>query len=166
MGKSGDLLRAQKAQKTIWTFNREQMVAHDQSVRQDYRERCIAELNKEHAKLEAELQQKVADANRKIAEANKHLEETRQDFQMEMLNLLLCVSCRVLIEQFGFPSVKQEKPHPANRTYRFANALVETMNRFGEDDEDSFIKYCDETIELYGVGFRRSVDGEEGEQEN
>lgn len=158
MGKSGEALRDKKGSRGRFYTNAE-MASHDLAVRQAYRKQCLEELERENAKMRKDLQRKVDEANRKIREANEEMESTRQDYQMEMLNLLLCVSCRILIEEFGFPSVKQDKPHPANRTYRFANALVQTMNSFGDGDETEFLRYCEETIDLYGVGFRRVEDG-------
>lgn len=37
MGKKGDLLRAQKAQTSTYTFTREQLKAHDMAVVEDYK---------------------------------------------------------------------------------------------------------------------------------
>jgi hypothetical protein len=153
MGKNGDALRAAKAQRLI-TFTREQLEAHDQTVRSAY----AAQIKKV---IEDDFRQKMAEnkaAFDEYAKAEwKHREElfggTHNENLLTVLQLLLAAPSRVLIEHFGFPPVPKRKKIGRNRTADFAELLAEEVSKITQDETRDIRDYCDEVYEKYGVKY-------------
>ena len=73
-----------------------------------------------------------------------------------MVTLLQSISCRILIEQFGWPPAGKR----ANRTTRFCESFVEEVNKITSNELMDIRKYNDEVERLYGIRFQT----EEGEK--
>ena len=155
MGKKGDLLRALKAQKT-YTFTHEQLKEHDRVVAIDALKRAEVELKK---KVDAEYEAKNAEIQQLITDEWKSREEIfmeshPNDNVISIMGLLMATSSRVLIEKFGWkPIPKDGKYDRRNRTMRYADCLVDELQRIMNDENADIRRYCEETYDLYGVKF-------------
>lgn len=155
MGKKGDLLRALKAQKT-YTFTHEQLREHDRVVAIDALKRAEVELKK---KVDAEYEAKNAEIQQFITDEWKSREEIfmeshPNDNVISIMGLLMATSSRVLIEKFGWkPIPKDGKYDRRNRTMRYADCLVDELQRIMNDENADIRRYCEETYNLYGVKF-------------
>lgn len=155
MGKKGDLLRALKAQKT-YTFTHEQLKEHDRVVAIDALKRAEVELKKkvdaEYAAKNAEIQQFITDEWKSREEI--FMESHPNDNVISIMGLLMATSSRVLIEKFGWkPIPKDGKYDRRNRTMRYADCLVDELQRIMNDENADIRRYCEETYDLYGVKF-------------
>ena len=156
MGKKGDLLRAMKAQQKTYTFTHEQLQEHDRVVIRDALVKAEKELMK---KAQAEYDAKNEELQKFIADEW----ETREKIFMEshpndnvisIMGLLMATSSRVLIEKFGWkPIPKDGKYDRRNRTMRYADCLVDELQRIMNDENADIRRYCEETYDLYGVKF-------------
>ena len=155
MGKKGDLLRALKAQKT-YTFTHEQLREHDRVIAINALKRAETELKK---KVDAEYQAKNAEIQQFITDEWKTREEIfmeshPNDNVISIMGLLMATSSRVLIEKFGWkPIPKDGKYDRRNRTMRYADCLVDELQRIMNDENADIRRYCEETYDLYGVKF-------------
>lgn len=161
MGKKGDLLRAQKANSTVYTFTRAQLAQHDEHVINAHMER-IRERAKEYTDKiwDERTQENLAEVNR---EWDKRMAEFKsgdsEDDFYNLLSYMLCISSRVLIERFGWKPIPKDGMYDRrNRTMRFADAIVDELNKISEDELMDICRYNEETYELYGVKFTRSDD--------
>lgn len=148
MGKKGEAMRAAKAQ-TYITMTKEQMQAHDRELLARYRETVGRELERRARELDDQMQEHVQ------AEWQKREElfgGTHRDNLMTILQLLLAVPSRILIERFGWPAVTDRNASRC-RTARFADLMVEEVNSITSDDTKDIRAYCDEVFDLYGVRF-------------
>lgn len=155
MGKKGDLLRALKAQKS-YTFTHEQLKEHDRVVAIDALKRAEVELKKkvdaEYAAKNAEIQQFITDEWKSREEI--FMESHPNDNVISIMGLLMATSSRVLIEKFGWkPIPKDGKYDRRNRTMRYADCLVDELQRIMNDENADIRRYCEETYDLYGVKF-------------
>ena len=156
MGKKGDLLRAMKAQQKTYTFNHEQLQEHDRVVIRDALMKAEKELMK---KAQAEYDAKNEELQKFIADER----ETREKIFMEnhpnenvisLMSLLLATSCRVLIEHFHWKPIPKDGLYDRrNRTMRFADYVVDELDKITQDENADIRRYCAETYDLYGVKF-------------
>ena len=152
MGKKGDLLRAQKAQRTTYTFTAAQLEEHDRQVRQALMERKKDEL-RTYART-------VLDAD--FAERQKLLEGSAEDVTVTVFSMLISISCRVLVERFGWKPVWKHTSS-RSRLVRFVNAVQEEAERLVNDELLDIRKYAAEAWEITGVKFEATDDDEERE---
>lgn len=156
MGKKGDLLRALKAAQKTYTFTHEQLKEHDRVVAIDALKRAEMELKK---KVDAEYEAKNAEIQQFITDEWKSREEIfmeshPNDNVISIMGLLMATSSRVLIEKFGWkPIPKDGKYDRRNRTMRYADCLVDELQRIMNDENADIRRYCEETYDLYGVKF-------------
>ena len=156
MGKKGDLLRALKAAQKSYTFTHEQLKEHDRVVAIDALKRAEVELKK---KVDAEYEAKNAEIQQFITDEWKSREEIfmeshPNDNVMSIMGLLMATSSTVLIEKFGWkPIPKDGKYDRRNRTMRYADCLVDELQRIMNDENADIRRYCEETYNLYGVKF-------------
>lgn len=156
MGKKGDLLRALKAAQKTYTFTHEQLKEHDRVVAIDALKRAEVELKKkvdaEYAAKNAEIQQFITDEWKSREEI--FMESHPNDNVISIMGLLMATSSRVLIEKFGWkPIPKDGKYDRRNRTMRYADCLVDELQRIMNDENADIRRYCEETYDLYGVKF-------------
>ena len=156
MGKKGDLLRALKAAQKSYTFTHEQLKEHDRVVAIDALKRTEVELKKkvdaEYAAKNAEIQQFITDEWKSREEI--FMESHPNDNVISIMGLLMATSSRVLIEKFGWkPIPKDGKYDRRNRTMRYADCLVDELQRIMNDENADIRRYCEETYNLYGVKF-------------
>lgn len=152
MGKKGDLLRQQKAQRATYTFTAAQLDEHDRQVRQDAVERKMAEL-KDYAHRVIE-----EDFN----ERQKLLEGNAEDVTLTVFSMLISISCRVLVERFGWKPIWKHSTG-RNRLARFVTAVQEEAERLVNDELLDIRKYTEEAWEITGV--KLETDGMEGEND-
>ena len=156
MGKKGDMLRALKAAQKTYTFTHEQLKEHDRVVAIDALKRAEVELKK---KVDAEYEAKNAEIQQFITDEWKSREEIfmeshPNDNVISIMGLLMATSSRVLIEKFGWkPIPKDGKYDRRNRTMRYADCLVDELQRIMNDENADIRRYCEETYNLYGVKF-------------
>lgn len=156
MGKKGDLLRALKAAQKTYTFTHEQLREHDRVVALEALKRAEVELKK---KVDAEYEAKNAEIQQFITDEWKSREEIfmeshPNDNVISIMGLLMATSSRVLIEKFGWkPIPKDGKYDRRNRTMRYADCLVDELQRIMNDENADIRRYCEETYDLYGVKF-------------
>ena len=156
MGKKGDLLRAMKDQQKTYTFTHEQLQEHDRVVIRDALVKAEKELMK---KAQAEYDAKNEELQKFIADEW----ETREKIFMEnhpnenvisLMSLLLATSCRVLIERFHWKPIPKDGFYDRrNRTMRFADYVIDELDKITQDENADIRKYCAETYDLYGVKF-------------
>lgn len=156
MGKKGDLLRALKAAQKTYTFTHEQLKEHDRVVAIDALKRAEVELKKkvdaEYAAKNAEIQQFITDEWKSREEI--FMESHPNDNVISIMGLLMATSSRVLIEKFGWkPIPKDGKYDRRNRTMRYADCLVDELQKIMNDENADIRRYCEETYDLYGVKF-------------
>lgn len=159
MGKKGDLLRAQKAMNTRYTFTREQLEVHDQQVISARKEAIKMDLTRE---MEQEFQRRKEEFDRVSKEewerraAEFKTGNAKEDFY-NLLTYLLSLSSRVLIEQFGWSvPVRNDNRY---KILRFGDALVDEINKIQANEMLDIRKYNDETFEKYGIKFERREEG-------
>lgn len=112
MGKKGDLLRAQKAQRATYTFTAEQLKEHDRQIRM-----AAIERKKEDLKNYA---RDVLDKD--FAERQRLLEGSAEDVTLTVFSMLISISCRVLVEKFGWKPIWKHTTG-RNRLARFVTAV-------------------------------------------
>lgn len=149
MGKKGDLLRARKAQTATYTFTAAQLAEHDRQVRMATLERKKQEL-KDYAYNVLEQ-----DFN----ERQKMLEGSTEDVTLTVFSMLISISCRVLVERFGWKPVWKHTTR-RNRLVRFVDAVQEEAERLINDELLDIRKYVKETWEITGVRFEANEDEE------
>lgn len=136
MGRSGALLRARKDESVTYTFTKAQLREHDRQVANDAIESRKAELKR------------IVDEN-----AKKLTEEYHENDKIDVYKVLsygLCLSCKVLIEQFGWTSAKRSGSDHL-RIVRFIKALEQELD---EIEQYSDLKtYCEKIRARYDVGF-------------
>lgn len=153
MGRSGDLLRQQKKQNARYVFTAEQLEAHDEQVRRAYTEYIWARVGdrakEEDAKREAELTRKVNEFwDRRAREFRSG---DIEDNFVNYFRYLLAMPCRILIEQFGW-KWRTKKSKKLN-VEKFADAMIEEVNRISGDVSQDIIVYAEQTADLYGISY-------------
>lgn len=150
MGKSGDLLRARKAQTATYTFTAAQLEEHDRQVRMAAIERKKTDL-KEYARHVIE-----EDFN----ERQKLLEGSAEDVTLTVFSMLISISCVVLVRVFGWKPIWK---HTTSRSKlaRFVTAVKEEAERLINDEMLDIRKYVQEAWDITGVRFEASEDDDE-----
>ena len=152
MGKSGDLLRAKKAQRATYTFTREQLEEHDRQVRMAAIERKREDL-KNYAR-------DVLDKD--FAERQKLLEGSATDVTFNVFSMLISISCVVLVRDFGWKPIWKHTTS-RNRLARFVTAVQDEAERLVNDELLDIRQYAAEAWELTGV--RLEATDEEGDDD-
>ena len=160
MGKKGEALRAAKRQQTMYHFTREQLAAHDQFVREEFRERCMKDVEeKVWQKMEPIFDEKKKELEKAILDdwdERKRLfaSEVPENNFLEFICCMMSVSIRVLIEKFHW------KPVPKDGFYdrrlaivRFSDYVKTEIDMISADEMQDIRKYNEETFKLYGVKF-------------
>ena len=160
MGKKGEALRAAKRQQTMYHFTREQLAAHDQFVREEFRERCTKDVEeKVWQKMEPIFDEKKKELEKAILDdwdERKRLfaSEVPENNFLEFICCMMSVSIRVLIEKFHW------KPVPKDGFYdrrlaivRFSDYVKAEIDMISADEMQDIRKYNEETFNLYGVKF-------------
>lgn len=149
MGKNGQLLRMQKAQRVTYTFTREQLEEHDRQVRMKAINRKKDEL-KNYARG-------VLDAD--FAERQKLLEGSATDVTFNVFSMLISISCVVLVQQFGWKPVWKHSTK-RSKLIRFVMAVQQETERLVNDELLDIRKYAAQAWDITGVRFE---PGEEDE---
>lgn len=136
MGRSGALLRARKDESVTYTFTKAQLREHDRQVANDAIESRKAELKR------------VVDENVK-----KVTEEYHEGDKIDVYKVLsygLCLSCKVLIECFGWIPPKRSGSNQL-KIIRFIKAIEQELDNI---EQYSDLKtYCKAIRQRYDVGF-------------
>lgn len=148
MGKKGDLLRAMKKQRATYTFTAEQLEEHDRQVRMATLERKKDEL-KEYA-------HKVISED--FDEREKLLSGDAADVTMNLFSMLISISCRVLVEKFGWkPAPMRKDENGGDRRFKltqFAYAVMDEVYKLTADEFLDIRKYAEEAYQITGVMFQ------------
>lgn len=143
MGRKGDALRAAKKQATSYVITGKWLEEHDRQVIESYK-RDIK------GRMMQTANEYVRDYFEKV-EAEFYTGDEDNDAHM-VVNYLLSVSVRVLIEDFGW-----KPPRFANcrrtKTERFVNRVPEVIDDIRSDDNKDIRDYAKETADLYGISF-------------
>ena len=157
--------KEEKKQAVVYHFTAEQLEERDRAIIDEYLERVKAramiDLEQRHRewekKIDAQIQDEWDERARQF-DTPDHAENF-----MNLLQYLLCVSSRVLIEKFGWaPIPKEGERYRKTKTERFAMELIEEIDRITGDDMLDVRKYAEETYSLYGVKYTRSPVAREG----
>ena len=154
MGKNGQLLRQQKAERATYTFTKPQLEEHDRQVRLAAVERKREEL-KDYAR-------EVLDHD--FEERAKLLTGSAEDVTFNVFSMLISISCRVPVERFGWKPIWRHSTR-RQRLARFVTAVSEEAERIINDEMLDIRKYSAEAWEITGVRFEAS-DEEEEDAEN
>ena len=147
MGKKGDLLRLQKAQRATYTFTAAQLEEHDRQVRAAAIERKKEDL-KEYAYNVLEHD---------FAERQKLLEGSTEDVTLTVFSMLISISCKVLVERFGWKPIWKHSTS-RNRLSRFVIAVQEEAERLVNDELLDIRKYAAEAWDITGVRLEKGED--------
>ena len=140
MGKKGDLLRQQKAQRATYTFTAQQLEEHDRQIRMAAIQRKKEEL-KDYARG-------VLDAD--FAERQKLLEGSAEDVTLNVFSMLISISCVVLVRDFGWRPIWKHTTS-RNRLARFVTAVQAEAERLVNDELLDIRKYVEWAWDLTGV---------------
>lgn len=124
MGKKGNLLRAQKAAVSTYTFTSEQLLAHDNQVRKEFLERKRSE-------WEAAIHDKITED---FNERQKLLEGSSADVTANIFSMLVSVPCRVLVRDFGWTPIFGNGHAERTKLARFMIAVREEADRLLTDE--------------------------------
>lgn len=150
MGKKGELLRQQKAQRATYTFTAAQLEAHDRQVR-------AAAIERKKLDLE-EYAHKVIEKD--FNERQKLLEGSAEDVTLNVFSMLISISCRVLVERFGWAPIWKHSTR-RNRLSRFVVAVQEEAERLVNDELLDIRKYSAEAWDITGVRLEASEEDNE-----
>ena len=149
MGKKGDLLRQQKAQRATYTFTAQQLEEHDRQIRMAAIQRKKEEL-KDYARG-------VLDAD--FAERQKLLEGSAEDVTLNVFSMLISISCVVLVRDFGWKPIWKHTTS-RNRLARFVTAVQAEAERLVNDELLDIRKYAAEAWDLTGVRLETTQEDE------
>ena len=149
MGKKGDLLRQQKAQRATYTFTAQQLEEHDRQIRMAAIQRKKEEL-KDYARG-------VLDAD--FAERQKLLEGSAEDVTLNVFSMLISISCVVLVRDFGWKPIWKHTTS-RNRLARFVTAVQAEAERLVNDELLDIRKYVAEAWDLTGVRLEATQEDE------
>ena len=159
MGKSGAKIRADKGKTKTYCLTREQLEACERAAVEAYKKqeeqlravKVMDAVREEFERKEAEFKQTQREYYQQLQE-----EFFSGDFNENFLNFMsyfFSISCRVLVEQFGWKPIK---PHRTTRTERYASALAREMDMIIEDPNMNVQTYAEEADRLYGFRFTRN----------
>lgn len=156
MGKTGDLLRAAKDQKKTFTFTKAQLEEHDRQLFREkwkqYERLAKKEAEEIDKKREEDLRERV----------NKAWDENA----VMLLQYTMAISCRVLIEKFGWKPIPKILRGPEMRIAKFANALTEEIDRIYRVDRINMQQYSEDTKKLYNLSFKVNTEGTDDTADN
>lgn len=155
MGWKGDLLRKQKKDNTVYRFTRAELEAHDNQVKAEYRKFLDARLEEKY-KLEHDKLVNQINEEWEIRKKEFGSPDTTENF-FNMMTYLLSVSCRVLVEQFKWTPLPKSCYFGVKRyrLARFADAVIDEIDRIATDDLQDIRSYAADTYDKYGVKFMR-----------
>lgn len=170
MGKNGRLLREQKRQNTVYTFTREQLIAHDNEVvkaRIATLEAALAEREKQHR---AEMETVYAEYDAKMKQAiNEEWKQRKaafmsEDFESNMLEFVriaVMIPLRILVEKFGWKKVPEnaKKSDGRYRIIKMHDYIAETLNALTADDLQDIRAYAAEAEKVTGIYFELLEEG-------
>lgn len=149
MGKKGDLLRQQKAQRATYTFTAQQLEEHDRQVRMAAIERKKQDLKDyAHSVIEADFN-----------ERQKLLEGSAEDVTLNVFSMLISISCVVLVRDFGWKPIWKHTTG-RNRLARFVTAVQAEAERLVNDELLDIRKYAAEAWDLTGVRLETTQEDE------
>lgn len=147
MGKNGQLLRMQKAQRVTYTFTREQLEAHDRQIAMEAINRKKDEL-KNYARG-------VLDAD--FAERQKLLEGSTEDVTFNVFSMLISISTVVLVRDFGWKPIWKHSTR-RNRLSRFVTAITKEAEMIINDELLDIRTYAAKAWDITGVRFEPSEE--------
>lgn len=148
MGKNGQLLRQQKAQRTVYSFTREQLEAHDRQVAMDA-------INRKKEDLRAYAKDVL---DKDFAERAKLLEGSTEDITFNVFSMLISISTVVLVRDFGWKPIWKHSTR-RNRLSRFVTAITKEAEMIINDELLDIRTYAAKAWDITGVRF------EAGEEE-
>ena len=156
MGKKGDALRAQKSQKVIVHWTREQLEANNRAVVEDFKRRYNEKL---HSLAKAEKER----VDEYLETEWKAREELFKDNGYSILPLTMAISIEVLMDEFDWRPLPPEnrKIHPRSRLARFVLGCEERLNAITGDETKDIRTYARAVWERSGVKLERYDDDEE-----
>lgn len=147
--------RKKKKDSSRYTFTGTELEEHDRQVIRGWQETAYPMLKK-RAEEEARKHTQAV-----IAAIDARWDERREQFQSggwdtyftNAISFFMSISCRVLIEQFGWkpPNAGQHGRH--TKIMKYAEALAETVSYIATDSELDIVQYAEQTKELYGLEF-------------
>ena len=148
MGKKGDLLRAMKKKRATYTFTAAQLEEHDRQVR-------MAAIERKKEDLKKYAKQVISDD---FAEREKIFSGDAVDVTMTVFSMLIAISCRVLVERFGWKPapMRKEEGQGGDRRYKltqFAYYVMDEVDKLTADEFLDIRKYAEESYQLTGVKF-------------
>ena len=150
MGKKGELLRAQKAQRVTYTFTAEQLKEHDRQVR-------MAAIERKREDLKAYAKDVL---DRDFAERQKLLEGSAEDVTFTVFSMLISISTVVLVRDFGWKPIWKHTTR-RNRLARFVTAVQEEAERLVNDELLDIRQYAAKAWEMTGVRLEATDEEEE-----
>lgn len=151
MGKNGFLLRQKKAQNVKYTFTSEQLEAHDRLLLKNYRDKVANETKKQIKDYEAQVMAKV-DEEWKSREAMLNNTDEEEKFFL-ILQYLLSVSVRVLVEKFHWTPCPNNRTDNRYRLQKFADHMADEIANICSNELEDIRDYCDTTFKKYGIRF-------------
>ena len=141
MGRSGDLIRQTKGETRTITFTRAQLEEHDRQVVEARFKAAKALAKKEAAEYDKQREKDM----------KEHVDKVWEENAATLLSYFLSVSCRVLVEHFGW---KPPGPRGRNvRVMRYGTELAKEVNRITRTSREALRLYAIETNRLYGIEF-------------
>lgn len=153
MGKKGDLLRAAKKEKATYHFTGSQLKEHDRDVIRAWQEKAFPYLKLKAEEANAEYREEViASVDRRWNERAKMFRDNGwQENMINWMSYTLSLSCRVLIEQFGWKPATSRGRH--TKIMKYAEALTNEINKLSASEEHDIVSYAEETYRLYNLSF-------------
>lgn len=164
MGRSGDLLRQQKKNNTKYTFTAQQLEEHDRFILAQKKAEIMADCQK---KIDLEYEDKKKELEQMVREewdarAKEFGSDDRESDFFNLLQYLLAVPARVLIEKFRWKPIPKDGNYDRrNHMVRFGDYIIDEINKIAMIEDMDIRDYCDETYKLYGVKFERGNADEE-----
>ena len=132
MSKSGFPLRQKKDQKSTYTFTHAQLKEHDAAVIANY-----AKSREDYDRHEE-------------AKSQAHIDKAWEENASAVMRFWLSVSCRILIEEFGWKPPRAKGRN--TNIMRYADILIDHVNSISHTKR-GFSDYAAETNRLYGIEF-------------
>lgn len=153
MGKKGDLLRLAKKQSAHYTFTGEELEKHDRQVIIDWQAKAFPMLAKRAEEANAAFRDDT------IRDIDEHWKRRAAEFKSgnweedstNLMSYVLCMCCRVLIEQFGWKPPNKKGRH--TKVMKYAEALVAEIGYISKSSKYDIVAYAKETDKLYGLRF-------------
>lgn len=160
MGKNGKALREAKMKDVIYSFNKEQLAAHDRHVIDTFRHRVEEDvMEKANRKMQALLDEEHEKMDKAInaeweERARLFASEDAQSNFFEYLSCMLSVSVRVLIEKFHWKPLDESGTLSRRlRIVRFSDYVRAEIEMISGDEMNDIRKYNEEVFRLYGIRF-------------